>query len=238
MKPPQIEARTLHRLMDSSFSIYGRGGKRLFDILASAAGLIALLPLLCLIAVMVRIFLGAPVLFRQTRVGLHQKPFTILKFRSMTDQRDSAGKLLPDTARMTRLGRFLRATSLDELPELLNVLRGDMSLVGPRPLLTRYQPWYTANELKRFDVLPGITGWAQVNGRNALSWDRRFQLDLEYVENLGLGLDLKVLSFTVGQVLRRENVQVDTTLTVRSLDDERREKLGILGSSIKEQEIQ
>jgi lipopolysaccharide/colanic/teichoic acid biosynthesis glycosyltransferase len=127
---------------------------------------------------------------------------------------------------MTSLGRFLRATSLDELPELFNVLWGEMSLVGPRPLLTRYQPWYRANEMKRFDVRPGITGWAQINGRNALSWDERFQRDVQYVETCGLVLDLKVLFFTVGKVLRRENVQVDTSLTVRSLDDERREKLG------------
>jgi lipopolysaccharide/colanic/teichoic acid biosynthesis glycosyltransferase len=220
--------------MDTRFSIYHRGGKRLLDVLAGTVALIALSPLLCLIAVLVRIALGAPVLFRQTRVGLHEKRFTILKFRSMTDKRTAAGELLSDTERMTRLGRFLRATSLDELPELFNVLWGDMSLVGPRPLLTRYQPWYRANELKRFDVRPGITGWAQINGRNSLNWDERFQRDVRYVENCNLVLDLKILVFTVGKVLRRENVQVDTSLTLPSLDDERREKLGGLGSQEKE----
>ena len=220
--------------MDTRFSIYHRGGKRLFDVLVSTVALSALSPLLCLIAVLVRIVLGAPVLFRQTRVGLHGKPFTILKFRSMTNKRAAAGELLSDTARMTRLGRFLRATSLDELPEFFNVLWGDMSLVGPRPLLTRYQPWYRANELKRFDVRPGITGWAQINGRNSLSWDERFQRDVRYVENCNLVLDLKILVFTVGKVLRRENVQVDTSLTLPSLDDERREKPGGLGSHEKE----
>src|ERR1700682_6076579 len=220
--------------MDTRFSIYHRGGKRLFDVLASTVALIALSPLLCLIAVLVRIALGAPVLFRQTRVGLHEKRFTILKFRSMTNKRTAAGELLSDTERMTRLGRFLRASSLDELPELFNVLWGDMSLVGPRPLLTRYQPWYRANELKRFDVRPGITGWAQINGRNSLGWDERFQRDVLYVENCNLVFDLKILVFTVGKVLRRENVQVDTSLTLQSLDDERGEKLGGLGSPAEE----
>lgn len=212
--------------MNTYLSIYCRGGKRLFDVMASSAALVVLSPLFCLIAGLVRLFLGAPVLFRQTRGGLHQQPFTILKFCSMTDERDKTGKVLPDTARITRLGRFLRATSLDELPELFNVLRGDMSLVGPRPLLARYQPWYAANELKRFDVLPGITGWAQINGRNSLSWDKRFQHDVQYVECCSLLFDLKILAITVGKVLLREHVQVDTSLTLQSLDDERREKPG------------
>jgi lipopolysaccharide/colanic/teichoic acid biosynthesis glycosyltransferase len=140
----------------------------------------------------------------------------------MTDERDPSGKLLPDVARLTRLGRFLRSASLDELPELFNVLRGEMSLVGPRPLLTRYEPWYTDEELRRFDVRPGITGWAQINGRNALSWTGRFQYDTHYVRNCSLLLDLKILFRTVGKVLSRENVYVDTTLTVTSLDEERR----------------
>jgi len=206
-------------------SIYRRGGKRLFDVVASLAALALLSPLIGLIALLVRMFHGTPVLFRQTRGGLHQKPFTILKFRSMTDECDADGNVLSDTIRMTGLGRFLRATSLDELPELLNVLRGEMSLVGPRPLLTRYQPWYTADELKRFDVLPGITGWAQINGRNALGWDERFRHDVQYVENCSFQFDLKILFFTVGKVLRREDVQVDTDLTLQSLDDQRRERL-------------
>jgi lipopolysaccharide/colanic/teichoic acid biosynthesis glycosyltransferase len=206
-------------------SFYRLRGKRLFDLFASSIAVVILSPLFCLISILVRIFLGSPVLFRQTRGGLDEKPFTILKFRSMTEDCDASGRILSDTARITRFGRFLRATSLDELPELFNVLRGEMSLVGPRPLLTRYQPWYDRFERKRFDVLPGITGWAQINGRNALDWNGRFRHDVEYVENCTLAFDLKILFCTVGKVLRRENVQEDTSLTLRSLDDERREKL-------------
>jgi lipopolysaccharide/colanic/teichoic acid biosynthesis glycosyltransferase len=205
-------------------TFYRRCGKRILDVLVSATALAILSPLLGLLALLVRIFLGSPVLFRQTRGGLRQELFTILKFRSMTDGRDATGELLSDTVRLTRLGRFLRATSLDELPGLINVLRGEMSLVGPRPLLPQYGPWYTANELKRFDVLPGITGWAQINGRNALSWDERFQYDVEYADNCSLVFDLKILFLTLGKVVCREHVQVDTSLTVSSMDEERREK--------------
>ncbi len=201
---------------------YRRWGKRTFDLLVTSTALIAISPLFCLIAIVVRITLGAPVLFRQRRGGLGQNPFTILKFRSMTVEPDALGKIRSDAERLTPLGRFLRATSLDELPGLFNVLQGEMSLVGPRPLLTRYQPWYTEEELQRFDVLPGITGWAQINGRNSLSWDERFRLDVEYVKNCSLFLDLKILFLTVGKVLRRDDVHVDTSLTVRSLDEERR----------------
>ena len=209
--------------MEKQATIYRRWGKRLFDVFASAAGLLVLAPLLCILAVLVRIFLGAPILFRQARSGLHQQPFTILKFRTMTDERDASGELLSDTVRLTRLGRFLRATSLDELPELFNVLKGDMSLVGPRPLLVRYDAWYRPEELKRFDVVPGITGWAQINGRNALSWDERFQHDAWYASACSFWLDLKILFFTIGKVLRRENVQVDTAMTLRSLDHHRQD---------------
>jgi lipopolysaccharide/colanic/teichoic acid biosynthesis glycosyltransferase len=211
--------------MDTRSTFYQRCGKRVLDVVVGALALAIFSPLLCGLGLLVRMFLGAPVLFRQTRGGLHQDLFTILKFRTMTDARDADGNLLSDTVRLTRLGRFLRATSLDELPELINVLRGEMSLVGPRPLLPQYGPWYTANEARRFDVLPGITGWAQINGRNALSWDERFQYDVHYVENRGLFFDLKILFFTLGKVLWRENVQVDTSLTVSSLDEERSAKL-------------
>src|SRR5580704_17051603 len=166
--------------MTISLNLYRSGGKRLFDCFASGIGIVLLSPLMLLIAIVVRIHLGKPVLFRQTRIGLREEPFTILKFRSMTDAHDETGRRLPDSERITGLGRFLRSTSLDELPELFNVLKGEMSLVGPRPLLPRYQPWYTASELKRFDVLPGITGWAQINGRNALGWDERFRHDVQY----------------------------------------------------------
>lgn len=208
--------------MNALHHFYRRRGKRIFDVAVSSVALIVLSPLLVLIALAVRIGLGSPILFRQVRGGMHQRPFTILKFRTMTNRRDAGGKLLPDTARMTRLGRVLRATSLDELPELLSVLKGDMSLVGPRPLLTRYEPWYTAEEARRFDVPPGITGWAQISGRNALGWADRFRCDLFYVDHCSLMFDVKILALTVGKVLRRENVHVDTSLAMLSLDEERR----------------
>ena len=211
--------------MNTSSTCYRRWGKRLFDIVVSAAALIVLSPLLVVIAILVRMFLGSPILFRQTRSGRGRTPFTILKFRTMTDECDATGKKLSDTQRLTRLGRFLRNTSLDELPELLNVLMGDMSLVGPRPLLARYDAFYREQELARFDVLPGITGWAQINGRNDLGWDQRFVFDVWYVGACGFWLDVKILFLTVGKVLRRESVQVDTDLVMQSLDVERRESV-------------
>ncbi len=209
--------------MHKQQSIYISFGKRLFDVFVSSVALILFLPLLALLAIVVRLMLGAPVLFRQVRPGLHHRPFTIFKFRTMRDEYDAAGEMLPDSIRMTRLGSLLRSTSLDELPELFNVLKGEMSLVGPRPLLPRYQPWYTARELRRFDLRPGITGWAQINGRNALGWDERFQHDVHYVENCSLLLDIRILFLTVGKVLRRDDVHVDTTFTEGALDDVRRE---------------
>jgi lipopolysaccharide/colanic/teichoic acid biosynthesis glycosyltransferase len=180
--------------------------KRLIDILASAAGLLVLSPLLTLIAVIIYIRMGSPILFRQQRPGLHGKPFTLLKFRTMTDDRDQDGHLLPDAERLTALGRFLRATSLDELPELFNVLRGDMSLVGPRPLLTQYLDRYTPEQARRHEVRPGITGWAQVNGRNALTWKEKFELDVWYVDHMTLWLDFRILWLTVWGVLRRKGI--------------------------------
>ena len=155
----------------NSSTFYRRRGKRLFDIIVSATALLLLAPLLLLLAVLVRIFLGGPILFRQQRTGFNKQAFTILKFRTMTTTCDADGKLLPDSQRLTRFGKFLRGTSLDELPELWNVLIGEMSLVGPRPLLPQYDDYYTERESRRFDVLPGITGWAQINGRNELGWD-------------------------------------------------------------------
>jgi sugar transferase EpsL len=211
--------------MDCQLSHYQRWGKRLFDVVASATAILLLAPLVILIAILVRIGLGSPILFRQDRTGRKQQRFTILKFRTMTDERDASGNRLSDTQRLTRLGRFLRSTSLDELPGLFNVLRGDMSLVGPRPLITRYDAWYRQDELRRFDALPGITGWAQINGRNALSWDERFEHDVWYVNHCGFWFDMKILFWTVGKVLRRENVHVDTDLTMLSLDVERRAKV-------------
>ncbi len=180
--------------------------KRLIDVLVAVVALTALSPLLLLLFLLVRVHLGAPALFRQQRPGLHGRPFMLLKFRTMTDARDRAGNLLPDQQRLTWLGRFLRSTSLDELPELINVLRGEMSLVGPRPLLMRYLDRYTAEQMRRHDVRPGITGWAQVNGRNALSWEQKFDLDRWYIDHWSVGLDLKILLLTGWKVIRREGI--------------------------------
>ena len=165
------------------------------------------------VALLVRLFLGTPVLFRQPRAGLHGVPFTLLKFRTMTDARDGEGHLLPDADRLPAFGRLLRSTSLDELPSLYNVLRGDMSLVGPRPLLLRYLDRYTPEQARRHEVRPGITGWAQVNGRNALTWEEKFDLDVWYVEKQSLGLDLKILALTLKKVAVREGITSTDTAT-------------------------
>ncbi|MEF2229379.1 MAG: sugar transferase [Pseudodesulfovibrio sp.] len=180
--------------------------KRLTDLAVAALALLLLWPLLLLLALLVRVNLGSPVLFRQVRPGLHGRPFTILKFRTMRDAAGSDGRLLPDAKRLTRFGRFLRSASLDELPELWNVLVGHMSLVGPRPLLMQYLERYTPRQARRHEVRPGITGWAQVNGRNALSWEDKFELDVWYVDNRSLALDLRILWLTLASVLRREGV--------------------------------
>jgi len=188
--------------------------KRTLDIVASAAALAVLSPVLVGVALGVRWRLGSPVLFRQTRPGLHGRPFEMIKFRTMTDARDASGRPLPDAERLPPFGRFLRSTSLDELPELWNVLRGDMSLVGPRPLLMQYLPLYTPEQAQRHEVRPGVTGWAQVNGRNALSWEEKFALDVWYVENQSLGLDLRILAATVRQVLRRDGISAAGEVTM------------------------
>ena len=180
--------------------------KRLFDLLVSALLLLLLAPLMAVIALAVRWRLGAPLFFCQQRPGRRGQPFTMGKFRTMLDSRDAEGNLLPDEQRLTPLGRFLRRASLDELPELWSVLRGDMSLVGPRPLLMRYLPRYTPRQARRHEVAPGITGWAQVNGRNAISWEARFELDVWYVDNWSLWLDAKILLMTLLAVVRREGI--------------------------------
>lgn len=186
--------------------MYRAFGKRALDAVASLVGVIVLWPLMALLALLVRIRIGAPVLFRQQRPGLSGQPFVLLKFRTMTEARDSQGVLLPDAERMPPFGRFLRSTSLDELPELINVARGEMSLVGPRPLLMQYLGRYTPKQMRRHDVRPGITGWAQVNGRNALTWEQKFDLDVWYVDHLSLGLDLKILALTFWKALKREGI--------------------------------
>lgn len=180
--------------------------KRLFDIVVSASLLIILSPVLALVAMMVRWKLGSPVLFRQERPGLNGQPFNMLKFRSMKNATDAKGDALPDAVRLTSFGRRLRSTSLDELPELWNVLKGDMSLVGPRPLLMEYLPLYSPDQARRHNVRPGITGWAQVNGRNAISWPDKFHLDIWYVDNHSMLLDIKILLMTVAKVVRRDGV--------------------------------
>ena len=180
--------------------------KRLFDFLVALLALVLLALPLLLLALLVRRKLGSPVLFRQVRPGLRGQPFEMVKFRTMTDARGADGALLPDAVRLTPFGRFLRVSSLDELPELWNVLKGEMSLVGPRPLLMEYVPLYSAEQYRRHEVRPGVTGWAQVNGRNAISWEEKFKLDVWYVEHQSLALDMKILWLTVKKVLLRDGI--------------------------------
>ncbi len=194
--------------------LYRRFGKRLVDLIVAAAALGALAPAFAALAVLVRLRIGAPVLFRQQRPGRHAQPFTLLKFRTMTDGRDAGGLLLPDAERLTPLGRFLRETSLDELPELINVVRGEMSLVGPRPLLMQYLARYTREQRRRHEVRPGITGWAQVQGRNALPWEERFALDVWYVDHYSLWLDLRIVCRTLAAVLGRRGIREEGQATM------------------------
>lgn len=181
-------------------------GKRIFDVIVTTLGLIILSPFILLTALSVRIFLGSPTLFRQQRPGYKGQPFLIYKFRTMTDASDSAGNLLPDSERLTHLGRFLRTLSLDELPELFNILRGEMSVVGPRPLLMEYLERYSPEQMRRHDVYPGLTGWAQVNGRNAITWQDKFALDVWYVDNWSFWLDIKIILTTLWKVATREGI--------------------------------
>ncbi|HNS90701.1 MAG TPA: sugar transferase [Deltaproteobacteria bacterium] len=180
--------------------------KRVLDIIISLIMLFPLFPFIIVLTIVVRIFIGAPVFFTQNRPGQHGAPFKLYKIRTMSDIRDSLGRFLPDTERLTPLGRFLRSTSLDELPELFNVLTGDMSLVGPRPLLMQYLERYSPEQARRNEVKPGITGWAQVNGRNALTWEEKFKLDVWYVDNWSLWLDIKIIGMTIWKILRREGI--------------------------------
>jgi sugar transferase EpsL len=188
--------------------------KRTFDFMAALFAIIVLSPLIIVLALLVRIFLGSPVLFSQTRPGLHGQPFTVYKFRSMTDEKNAIGELLPDEIRLTRFGQFLRRSSLDELPQLFNVLKGDVSLVGPRPLLMEYLPLYSSEQARRHLVRPGITGWAQVNGRNAISWERKFELDVWYVDHQSFLLDMKILFLTVKKVLVKEGISAEGVETM------------------------
>ena len=198
--------------------MYGKFIKRALDICISLTVIVILSPLLLLLWILVRVKLGKPALFTQERPGKDEKIFKLYKFRSMTDARDEKGELLPDEVRLTSFGKMLRASSLDELPEMFNILKGDMSLIGPRPLLVRYLPYYKPEERHRHDVRPGLTGLAQVNGRNALGWEQRFAFDLEYVNHLTLGMDLKIICMTVGKVLKRSGTLSGAEQTVADFD--------------------
>ena len=188
--------------------------KRSFDVVASSLGFLLLFPLIGIVAWQIRRKLGSPVLFRQVRPGLNGTPFEMIKFRTMRDAVDTEGNPLPDSERMTPFGGFLRSSSLDELPELWNVLKGDMSLVGPRPLLMEYLPLYSPEQYRRHEVRPGVTGWAQINGRNALSWDEKFKLDVWYVDNRSLWLDLKIIFLTIKKVVVRDGISAEGEATM------------------------
>ncbi len=188
--------------------------KRFIDVVGAVVGLIVLFPFLVITAIAIWVRMGTPIIFKQMRPGLNGKPFYMYKFRTMTNEKDEQGCLLPDEQRLTRLGRFLRSTSLDELPELFNVLKGDMSLVGPRPLLMRYLDRYSTVQARRHEVKPGITGWAQVNGRNAITWEEKFALDVWYVDNCSFWLDIKILAMTMIRVFRREGISAEGEVTM------------------------
>lgn len=192
--------------------------KRSFDIIFSLTVLIMLSPIFLIIAILVKIKLGGPIFFVQERIGMYNRPFKMYKFRTMRDTKDSSGNLLSDNERLTKFGKILRSTSLDELPEFFNILRGEMSLIGPRPLLPEYLPLYSGEQIKRHNVLPGLTGWAQVNGRNSISWTEKFELDVWYVENWSLKLDLKIFFLTIVKVIKREDINQESTVTMEAFN--------------------
>ncbi len=194
--------------------IYRRLIKRPMDFILSLLAIIVLSPVLLVVAILVRVKLGSPVLFKQKRPGLNEKIFTVYKFRTMTDERDEFGELLPDSVRLTKFGKFLRSTSLDELPELFNILKGDMSIVGPRPLLVQYLPLYDEHQKRRHEVRPGLSGLAQINGRNAISWEDKFNLDVEYVDNVNFIGDWKIIFLTIKKVFAREGINSETAATM------------------------
>ncbi|WP_369673016.1 sugar transferase [Enterococcus lactis] len=199
--------------MHNSLGVYEKYFKRGLDVLLSGIGLIVLSPVMLIVAILVRIKLGSPVIFKQQRPGLNEKIFSMYKFRTMTDERDSAGNLLSDEIRLTKFGKLLRATSLDELPELINILKGDMSIIGPRPLLVEYLELYNAEQKRRHLVRPGLTGLAQINGRNAISWTEKFQLDCEYVDSVSFKQDIIIFFLTIKKVLVKEGISSSTSVT-------------------------
>jgi len=209
----EVEFKERHR------GIYERYFKRPLDIILSLIAIIVLSPLMLIIAVLVRIYLGSPVIFKQQRPGLNEKIFTMYKFRTMTDERDENGELLPDSERLTKFGKFLRSTSLDELPELFNILKGDMSIVGPRPQLIKDMVFMTERQRRRHSVLPGLTGWAQVNGRNDISWEEKLLLDLEYIDNINFIRDWKIIFMTATKVFKREGISTEGMDTAEDFGD-------------------
>lgn len=210
--------------------------KRIVDVVLSLTALIFLSPVMFVTALMVRIQLGSPVIFTQVRPGTHGKPFTMYKFRSMTNETDEHGNLLPNEERITKFGQTLRSTSLDELPELVNVLKGDMSLVGPRPLVMEYLPYYSEEQNRRHDVKPGITGWAQINGRNAIDWDKKLSLDVWYVDHMSFWLDLKILWLTVIKVIRRDDITHEGHVGMPRFDDYVKQKSAEPASDVQSHE--
>lgn len=204
--------------------MYRKYIKRLIDFILSLMAFIVLMPLMIIIGILVRIKLGKPIIFKQERPGKNEKIFTLYKFRTMTDEKDENGQLLPDEKRLTKFGKFLRSTSLDELPELVNIIKGDMAIVGPRPLLVEYLPYYTEEEKHRHDVRPGLTGLAQVNGRNSISWEDKFKQDIEYVRKITFIKDIKIISKTVIKVFKREGISQNESSTMNNLREERERK--------------
>ncbi len=210
----QTEVRTNTVQHVDNGEVYRRYVKRPMDLILSFCAIIVLTPVLLITAILVRVKLGSPVLFKQKRPGLNEKIFTLYKFRTMTDERDETGELLPDDIRLTRFGKFLRSTSLDELPELFNIIKGDMSVVGPRPLLIQYLPLYDDHQKRRHEVRPGLSGHAQVNGRNAISWEDKFELDVEYVDNVSFTGDWKIIFLTFKKAFMREDINSETAVTM------------------------
>lgn len=206
-------------------SIYRKYLKRPMDFIFAFISLIVLSPVFLIIAILVKIKLGSPVIFKQERPGLNGKVFTLYKFRTMTDERDDRGELLPDKERLTRLGKFLRSTSLDELPELFNILKGDMSIVGPRPLLKQYIPLYNEKQRRRHEVRPGLTGLAQVNGRNLISWEEKFEYDVKYVDNINFLIDVKIIFLTIIKVFAREGINSETSATMEPFKGNQEENI-------------
>lgn len=208
----EVRPNTVHLVNNGG--VYRKYIKRPMDFILSLIAIIVLAPVLLIIAVLVRVRLGSPVLFKQKRPGLNEKIFTLYKFRTMTDERDENGELLPDAIRLTRFGKLLRSTSLDELPELFNIIKGDMSIVGPRPLLIQYLPLYDEHQKRRHEVRPGLSGHAQVNGRNAISWEDKFELDVEYVDNVSFIGDWKIIFLTLKKAFMREDINSETAATM------------------------